>query len=577
MLDECINIFKKTFNDIDKIIIDGYIPAEGTYIIVQEDNNGELKIKNQVEIEVDKKTKDIDRTVDKFYDICKYDYNSKLIDMNKPIDPKKIIHSNNFLSFFVKKESFQNKKLTNEVIDGYYEVLRNPLLKYLKKIRSKELYEEAEESIGSVDLIRLEKINIWIKENIFKLDIDKSKKNYLKIFFLFSDDDFVKEGNRYLIPNIYNNNDFNIKKDNQINGIPNNNIGMNSKKPYLENKTRKIKVPYLLNREEVLEQKKFFDYLYNLASQGKNIIYFGDSIKAISSKESLQEDFSGYYLRIQKGKEVEIHDFDIIAHYSNKLENVFLFKNYLDIDYEKLYSDKSTFEYGKKHTIDEVKYLINNILFSNYLINSLFLESLNIKDTVLEKTIFKTKDKFIKWFYKGSNYGLWGILDKESKIIIKSTIEKDYITKARNQFNLRYSLKEFFNKGEDDMADILKSIKNELREKINNKKDSYINSDEEYFFSVGQLAYYLLNKSNGKNKPMSMLNPIINGKKDKVIKTKLKQLFKKYNYDLDMNRDLRIKKLYEMIIGYEVEDKINDDLIIAGYLSNNIMFEKKED
>ena len=60
------------------------------------------------------------------------------------------------------------------------------------------------------------------------------------------------------------------------------------------------------------------------------------------------------------------------------------------------------------------------------------------------------------------------------------------------------------------------------------------------------------------------------------LKTKLRQLFVKYNYDMDQDKDLRFKNLYSMIIGYEVEDKINTDLIIAGYLNSNLIYEKKE-
>ncbi|MCS4483504.1 hypothetical protein JQ038_17155 [Clostridium botulinum] len=50
-------------------------------------------------------------------------------------------------------------------------------------------------------------------------------------------------------------------------------MGLNSKKPYLENKSRKTKVPYLTSLEEVLLQKKFFDYLLNQVSIGKTNIY----------------------------------------------------------------------------------------------------------------------------------------------------------------------------------------------------------------------------------------------------------------------------------------------------------------
>ena len=50
-------------------------------------------------------------------------------------------------------------------------------------------------------------------------------------------------------------------------------MGMNSKKPYLENKTRKVKVPYLLNQQKALLQSQFFDYLLGEVSKGKYNFY----------------------------------------------------------------------------------------------------------------------------------------------------------------------------------------------------------------------------------------------------------------------------------------------------------------
>jgi len=58
-----------------------------------------------------------------------------------------------------------------------------------------------------------------------------------------------------------------------------------------------------------------------------------------------------------------------------------------------------------------------------------------------------------------------------------------------------------------------------------------------------------------------------------MIKEKLKALFKKYNYDLKGNI-FRFRNLYSMVAGYKVTDKINDDLIIAGYLHSNLLLEK---
>ena len=227
------------------------------------------------------------------------DYNSKL-DIQKAIDRKKIIQSNNYLSFFIKKESLKpdektgQSKLNQECIDEYYRVLSNLEERYSNKKKSLKLYKNVEKELGEVDLEKLSKVKAWIDENIFNLDIDLKQKNYLKIFFLFNEEDFYKEGKRFLIPNVYNKNDYNLETKDHILGLPNDNMGLNSKKPYLENKTRSVVYPYLINQEEVLKQKKVFDFLFNLASQGKNNIYLNDSeIFAIKDGELLDSDFTG--------------------------------------------------------------------------------------------------------------------------------------------------------------------------------------------------------------------------------------------------------------------------------------------
>ena len=83
---------------MDKLILDIYTPADGTYLILEEEENGFCQ-KELLEIKIDKKTKSLNITDEEKQRISYYDYNCKLLDMNKPIDQKKIIHSNNFLSF----------------------------------------------------------------------------------------------------------------------------------------------------------------------------------------------------------------------------------------------------------------------------------------------------------------------------------------------------------------------------------------------------------------------------------------------------------------------------------------------
>lgn len=51
------------------------------------------------------------------------------------------------------------------------------------------------------------------------------------------------------------------------------------------------------------------------------------------------------------------------------------------------------------------------------------------------------------------------------------------------------------------MADKIKYISESLFEKINSKQTQCIQSDEEYYFAIGQLASYLISKNkSSKNK-----------------------------------------------------------------------------
>ncbi|MEG0528808.1 MAG: type I-B CRISPR-associated protein Cas8b/Csh1, partial [Bacilli bacterium] len=210
------------------------------------------------------------------------DYLSKLIDMNKPVDPKKIVHSNNYCTFWLKKESLKPDKngmikLSREIIENYYSILSNPHLKY--KGKGLDLYKTVENEIGLPNLESLEFCKAWILDNVYTI-IEKcglkDDKSYIKIYFEFEESVYRNESKRYTVPSIYNTTDYNIMHNDQIFGLPNNNMGLNSKKPYLENKTRKNKLPYLISAKEVMLQKSFFDYLYNHANNGKTNIYLSE-------------------------------------------------------------------------------------------------------------------------------------------------------------------------------------------------------------------------------------------------------------------------------------------------------------
>lgn len=575
MLQDCLDVFKNLYKEkVNKLIVDNHIPADGTYVLISFDKD-EGEIIDSFKINYNKKTDKVEGRSNKYFkEVCNFDYNSKLIDMNKSIDRKKIIHSNNYLSFFIKKENLSNGKLTEAIIDNYYDILSNPYLKY-NKPKAKEIYESVENPLEEIDQELLEKMRNWIKENIFKLDeldIEISGKDYLKIFIYLPLEKYECEGKRYLIPNIYNSNDFNEKIKDKLYGIPNDNMNLNSKKPYLENKSRKIKVPYLVDNDEILIQKKFFDYLMNLATLGKVHLYIDDKIDAKKNGEVREKDFQGMYMRLKKGTEVEILAYDDITAYTYDLKNRIYFNDVLELKDDL----KTDVGYGTCINRTDLQILLNEVLFSKYLKNNYFADtkqiSKSIKDSVIKENVLISREALFNWIFKGQEYGIYNILDKVSLELIKNSLSKGNGTKASHQFNLRCALEVYFNGGKN-MGDIIKDLKSNLKEKLSKEETDTFTSDEEYYFAIGQLASYLLSQSKSKSKPHSLVNPFINTKNNDVIKKRLKNIYLKYNYNI---YGKVVKNIYAMILSYAPVGRVNQDMILAGYLHNNLIYESKK-
>ncbi len=578
MLGECLEVFGSyTEEERERRILDHYIPKDGSYILVGK--NGEVI--SATDFKLDKKTGEINKSAVHFNEFCYYDYYSDLISMNKPQDTAKIIHSNNYFSFWVKKESILNGKLTPEIIDGYYEVLEHPEKK-CEKTKSLSIYEKLEEEIGQVDTEVLQKNKKWIQEHIFivdnlGLDIDMGKKDYLKIFFEAEREEYQREGKRYFIPNIYNSNQYNITVNDETLGLPDNNQGMNAKKPFLSIKTRKSIAPYLLNKDDVILQKQFFDYLMNFAMAGKYNVYVDmekKNITAYKNDEYPPDSVTGYYLRIQKGKEVEIRDQDVVPFFDNHIKKPFLYENKLKVEDEK----NPEYEFGKIcTTYKEIEELINDVFFSKMLINHYFSEEADIKITEesVRRMLLLSRRKLFGWLHLGNAAGMRGLLDQISRELIKSSISNEYMVKAAKQLNLRLSLMQYFTEGGEDMADFSVELRENLKTKIHSEEYIGLESDREYYFAVGQLARYFIYLNKTAKKKQSLINPFLNAGTDKKLKDLVGKYFKKYNYAISMGAK-RVSRLYGMIEGYEPQEPVLQDMISAGFVIDNLLLERKE-
>lgn len=233
MINEALEVFKKIYDkEGEELVVSKHIPKDGTYILVNIESG---KIIENLNIAYDKKSKKIDGELNQYYSYIRaFDYYSNLVDMNKPMDSKKSIHSNQIYSFFIKKDSIRENKLTKSIIEGYKKNLLNPEEKYNSK-EAKELYKNIANKLPEIEKDTVEKIFSWIETNVNEDLLEDNKKDYLKIFFIESDLDislklFKNEHKRYLIPNIFNSNDYNKKIEETIYGLSNNNMGLNAKK-----------------------------------------------------------------------------------------------------------------------------------------------------------------------------------------------------------------------------------------------------------------------------------------------------------------------------------------------------------
>lgn len=567
MLDECLDIFAQELKHNQNLVLETRVLVNGDYVLVH--SNGSYQVEK---IRYSKKDRClIEKPDNKTYQrLCFYDYQSQLISMNKPQDPVKTIHSNNYLSFFVKKENFSNGKMNDDAIERYFKSLENPQDKY--KGNDLQMYNFVVKNIGEVDQEKLQRNKKWVKENIYHLDsVDYSEKNYLKIFFEDDYQVYINEGNRYILTKIFNCNDYNVYVDDVVYGLPNYNIQLNSKKPFLENKTRMNKIPFMLSLKKVLLEKQFFDFLMSQANIGKTNIYFNidekDSqrIYCLENTARIDKSFHGIFMKTKKGKELEIQFMDTITDYKLYLESLFCLKNVIGALNDECYK-----EYYYKYEVEE---LINEILFSRYLKNNYFsvIEDLKSIDNIYRKNILLTRDALFAWRYLGSDCNMGNVLTKAALEFVIYSIKKGYLKKAQKQLNLYFSLNEYFNKKENGVE----NIREVLRAKINAEHQMKIENDLEYSFAVGQVIAYLQSKSRIKNKTQDMIIQFIVIKNDEVLKNKLRQFYRRYNDSLLVGKT-KFNYLFAMIMEYMDAKKINQDALMAGYLGENLIYEKRE-
>ena len=574
MIDEALEVFRKIYDkEGEELVVSKHIPKDGTYILV---NKKSGKIIETLNISYDKKSKKINGELNQYYGYFRaFDYYSNLVDMNKPMDPKKTIHSNQIYSFFIKKDSIRENKLTKSIIEGYKKNLLNPEEKYNSK-EGKELYKNIAEKLPKIEKDIVEDIFLWIEDNVNENLLDNdNKKDYLKIFFVEDNLDkslelFRNEHKRYLIPNIFNSNDYNKRIGETIYGLSNNNMGLNAKKAFLENKTRRISTPYLVNTDEILLQYAFYNYLLPEVKQGNYFIYFLENEIIPKTYKEGCPNGAKYLLNASYSKDVDIKNFNVIS--KNNDEEIII--NFKEILHQKK-KDTDEIEYGNLNR-EKMMNNINKIFFYNSLLGNFLLNDgdLDIKDIEVKKLLMKYRNSFYKWFYLNDEAEVKKNIRKIYLDAVMVAIGNGHFFKASQQLDFGFCLEKYFY-GKSELMEEIMNVKEVFLNHTLSEEEWELSNDEEYFFAVGQILAYINYMRNSKAKSLNFIKQLTFVKNIDVLKEKIKKIVISYSHIFE-TKNKKINRTISNISLYQPKE-IRIDILLAGFTADIVFFKKREE
>lgn len=586
---DLLNVFKKYFAD-DKVILDSYELTDGYYYVIDNDGNFE-------KMQVVKNNSDN-------YELEKYikirDFYSKYINSNKALDTNyteeienvkytmlKKICSNNIYTLFFKNKSVLglcNKEATKDAvpvnvfkkgIDKYYESLLKLGNDKKEEKLAKEKYKE--------DGIKINKEKILKAFDIVYKDLeneDMPKETWIKIFLKEDVEEYKRVAQIYIRLKLFNTNDNNIKIDEKIYGSNNYNYGLNSKKPYLELKSTPFKVGSFIDDENIEILNKMYIWLYNNAT-GKNALRLPEDWKfnGIPNEEEEIRDKNTYIIKVTGNNgNARIDDYRYASNYNTKIRS-FTCKEYLKKEKTVLFETENI--YALNLYTNNIWFAENEKNTRNYIKDSYYDYELKIAKSMLsnwKKEILKQYNHlFLELFEQEEYDNFMKELDKLAIEIIQNMYvdnvkqNKKYLDNPRKAFNLWQSYKEYFKESEESEMKI-----NNLQEQCQKivQEEGKIETDEQYYFLAGQVAYYLLNQSKAEKLTQDVTEPFIKANTVKKLKEEIEFLYKKYNYEIYLKYP-KFNNVLSQLLLQEPEEKVKDnkDVLLAGLLANNLFYQ----
>ena len=590
---DLLNTFKKYFQD-DNVIIDTYKLADGYYYVFDEDNNFEKMqiLKGQSDnYELEKYIKIRD-----FY--SKYLASNKALDTNyieevgnKKYTMLKKVCSNNIYTLFFKNKcvlGICNKDAIKDAvpievfkkgIDKYYESLMKLGNNKKEEMLIKERYTEEEIKTNEERILKA-------FDKVYQ-DLEKEelpKEVWIKIFLKENIEEYKRVSNIYIKVKLFNTNDSNIKIGETTYGSNNYNFGLNNKKPYLELKSTPFKVGSFINDTDIELMNKMYIWLYNNAA-GKDLLKLPVdwSFHGIPTEEEEIKDKNTYIIKVAGNNgNARIDDFRYTSKYNTKIRE-FVCKNYLEKGQPIVFQTENI--YGLRWYTSNIWFAENEESTKNYIKDAYNDYEQRISKSMLsnwKKELLKQYSPiFLELFEEENPENFINELDKlATEIIEKMYVEnlnqkRRYIYNPKKAFNLWIAYKQYFNKKGEDEGMKLNNLRNECEEIIERKGE--ITTDEQYYFLVGQVVYYLLNQSKAEKLTQDVTEPFLKANTIKKLKDEIEFLYQKYNYDIYLKYP-KFNNILSQILLQEPETKIkeNKKIILAGLLADNLFYSKQE-
>jgi len=627
MIKDLVVGFQHAQQQFPSIVHDNYKLKEGVYIRLNLEQTWEEQSptfeENHLIIRV---KEDAPHNVELLEWFKRRDYYSSLVSMNKSVDTKKQVHSNNPFSLFVKREVFLGEKQGTkttlaENINRYLlatdvEQVRQKWLELIPnekrnggKGKSKEKadlaleglpeglqffrmsqYAEALAYVNSPERHQCnERIMQWYADNLAQLTkyiTELPFKNYVKIFFALHspaasnypacEQLYAFEYLLYTVPKIYNCNDYNQIVSKEIVGLPSFDMTMNSKKPFMEHKTMRIEAPDRVSLQQAILVKEATEWLATQPKYSTNTLGY-ESGFAPSSEDSPEGTFHVY----MDGKYNELYGFENVPFPPTLSFNV-EWLNTLQVKDR----DGNLKYYGMIHDAEALQKAISGRFFRGRMNGSFVLNEPDVKTkeftAIMVAMFLQSRQAFHDWLYKGTTLSLRPIFAKVTLRLLEEQlihVETSRMADLADAFNLRLSIESLIDEeegGKRNMADRIEKTVAILRAKLTGEGMAVCSNDDEFYFMTGQLAYYLLKQSKAEKKTGEMYEPFLRAKNGQHLKKRLEDAYMLYKHEISLSYR-KFNHAFSMVMGYVPEqgnEGSSRELLLAGLFADNLLFEK---